>query len=213
MTSYLHSTEREFVMASISERENRENGQSEACITRESVVAAWASPPGTAWAYGSSVVETRRWSSRRETITIGTPAWRISVAMKWRRSCNRNGRSPAARRCRKNAFGDPVRLPRRLTTVVAKHERVRLSPNATLGGKINEHVDGRRIKIDDVTTFGLGSGVHRPVGSFDSASGGRRPSGGEVHVVPAKAELLSAAGAAGGSDTSRAWSCGSRSAT
>ncbi len=52
----------------------------------------------------SSVVETRRWSRRRETMTSGTPAWSISVAMKWRRSWSRNGRSPAARRWRRNAL-------------------------------------------------------------------------------------------------------------
>ena len=78
--------------------------QAEFCTICQRVAAAWASPPGTAWAYCSSVVETRRWSRRRETITSGTPAWSISVAMKWRRSCNRNGRNPAARRCRWNAL-------------------------------------------------------------------------------------------------------------
>ena len=41
---------------------------------------------------------------RRETTTIGTPASSISVAMKCRRSCSRNGRSPAARRWRRNAL-------------------------------------------------------------------------------------------------------------
>ena len=41
---------------------------------------------------------------RRETTTIGTPALSISVAMKWRRSCRRNGANPAARRWRTNAF-------------------------------------------------------------------------------------------------------------
>jgi hypothetical protein len=69
----------------------------------ESLALAAASP-GTACAYLSKVVDTRRWSRRRETTTMGTPAWSISVAMKWRRSCRRNWRGPAARRCRTKAW-------------------------------------------------------------------------------------------------------------
>jgi hypothetical protein len=63
------------------------------CMMSRRVAAAWASLPGTAWAYLSRVVETRWWSSRRDTTTMGTPGWSISVAMKWRRSCSRKDRS------------------------------------------------------------------------------------------------------------------------
>ena len=55
-------------------------------MTCQSVADACSSCPGTACAYLSKVVETRLWSSRRETTTTGTPALSISVAMKWRRS-------------------------------------------------------------------------------------------------------------------------------
>lgn len=55
-------------------------------MTYQSVADACSSCPGTACAYLSKVVETRLWSSRRETTTTGTPALSISVAMKWRRS-------------------------------------------------------------------------------------------------------------------------------
>lgn len=56
-----------------------------------------ADPRSSAWAYLSSVVETRLWSSRRDTTTIAAPACNIRPRLTWRRSCSRNGVDPAGR--------------------------------------------------------------------------------------------------------------------
>ena len=56
-----------------------------------------ADPRTSAWAYLSSVVETRLWSSRRDTTTIAAPACNIRPRLTWRRSCSRNGVDPAGR--------------------------------------------------------------------------------------------------------------------
>ncbi len=71
------------------------------------------------------VVETRLWSRRRETVTIGTPASGLSVAMKCRTSCNRNteGRpEPDRLAVPPEGLGDPVRLPGRGPIVITEHE-------------------------------------------------------------------------------------------
>ena len=154
---------------------------------------AWASPPGTAWAYLSSVVDTRRWSRRRETTTIGTPASSISVAMKWRRSCSRNGRSPAARRWRRKA----------LVTLFGFHAVVppsslNTNPSAlrtgTLG-MVSEHGERALIEVDDMTALGLRGREHRAVGSFDPTGTERDPARVEVDVVPTQPEQLCTPGA------------------
>ncbi len=92
-------------------------------------------------------------------------------------------------------FGDPVRLPRRGAAVVTEHEPLPQVDILPLGGEHAEHFDCHRVEVDHVTAFGLGGGEHRAVWSFDPAGAERHPSGGEVDVVPAQPEQLSATGA------------------
>ena len=103
----------------------------------------------------------------------GTPAWSISVAMKWRRSCSRNGRSPAFRRWRRKAL--VTRFGFQAATPPSSLNTKPSAFGANVPSVVGKNLAGGRVKVDDMAAFGLRGGEYRAVGAFHPARRERQP--------------------------------------
>ena len=145
-------------------------------------------------------------------MTRGSPACSISVAMKWRRSCNRNGRRPAARRCRRNAlvtrFGFHAVTPQ--SSLNTNASAMASQPRSAARSTSTSTVPRRGRRRDALVLVAVSTGPSGP-STQPALNDTRRARG---------ARCATGARAAGRGepqwtrrDTSSACKCGSRSAT